>query len=353
MMERNYGTKYDRLYVACVTPYNRNNLEVDERALRGFLRYFMQPKFVQSGGGIIINPEAGEIFVLTREERMRNVKITVEECGGKVPVFAGVFGITVDEAVQCARDAKDAGADGLFWLPPQGTMEVTTDWDAEKHPEVWIDHMRTIIKAADLPMIVHATGGRWLMSGYVSYLGIGGPSPAATRKIVMEVPNIIGWKMIYQWAAYRMVARMFKSLEQELGRHVGIFGAGTSDFHAALAEGLFDGTSTGGWNYALEPMLEHILAWRQRDIDKARKIWDSGLFDLHLYVNQDRSHIRYKAATWLHGLIPSPFMRPPMPKPTVEEITQLKNALMKTGIKVIDDAKIKEVTDQLMPLTQT
>lgn len=94
-------------------------------------------------------------------------------------------------------------------------------------------------------------------------------------------------------------------------------------------------------------MLEHIQAWRETDVVRAREIWDGGLFDLHLYVNSDRSHIRYKVGTWLHGLIPSPFMRPPMPKPTVEEIVQLKNALTKTGIRVISDAEIKRVTDQL------
>ncbi len=347
MAPRDFGRRYDGLYVATVTPYERDSLKVDEEALRKFLSYYMQPRFVKAGGGIIINPEAGEIFVLSREERIRNVKIAVEECGGKVPVFAGVFGITVDDAIQCAKDVKAAGADGLFWLPPQGTMEVTTDWDADRHPDVWIDHMRAITNVADLPMIVHATGGRWYMSGYVGYIGLGGPSPVATRKVVTEIPNIIGWKMIYQWAGYRMIARMFRSLEKETGRHVGIFGAGTSDFHAAQAEGLFDGTSTGGWNYAFEPMLEHILAWRENDVVKARKIWDGGLLDLHLYVNSDRSHIRYKLATWLHGLIPSPFMRPPMPKPTVEEIVQLKAALTKTGIKVIDDPEIKRVTDQL------
>lgn len=330
-----------------MTPYQRENLKVDEIALRKFIRYFAQSRFADAGGGVIINPEAGEIFVLNREERLENVKIAVGECGGKVPVFAGVFGITVEEAVQCATDAKSAGADGLFWLPPQGTMDVTTDWDAEKHPDVWINHMKTITEAADLPIIVHAAGGRWLMSGYATYVGIGGPSPAATREIVTQVPNIIGWKMIYQWEGYRMIARMFKSLEQETGRHVGIFGAGTGNFHVALAEGLFDGTSTGGWNYGLEPMLEHILAWRAGDVAKARNIWNSGLYELHAFVNQDRSHIRYKIATWLRGLIPSPFMRPPTPKPTIEEISTLNEALTKVGLSVISDVEIREVIDQL------
>ena len=41
-----YGTKYDRMYVAIVTPYKDNTYEPDEGQHRKFLKYFVQPKFV-------------------------------------------------------------------------------------------------------------------------------------------------------------------------------------------------------------------------------------------------------------------------------------------------------------------
>ena len=43
-----FGTKFDRLYVAVITPY-KGDYEVDEPALRKFLQYFMQPKFRDAG----------------------------------------------------------------------------------------------------------------------------------------------------------------------------------------------------------------------------------------------------------------------------------------------------------------
>jgi len=139
MKKEKDNNKYDRLYVAIVTPF-KENYDVDEIALRKLLQYFMQPKFRDSGGGIIINPEAGEVFYLTRKEKQRNVEIAMEECGGKVPVFAGVIDLRTEDAVKIAIDAKERGVDGIFLIPPMGSMDITTSWDAEKYPEVFIDN---------------------------------------------------------------------------------------------------------------------------------------------------------------------------------------------------------------------
>lgn len=132
-----YGNKYDRLYVTIVTPYKDDgSLDVDESQLRKFLQYFLQKKFLDAGVGIIINPEAGELFYLTREEKLRNLQITLEEVKGRVPVFSGVCQPTTAGTVQEAVDAKKAGADGIFAMPAIGALDVTTAWDSTKYPEV-------------------------------------------------------------------------------------------------------------------------------------------------------------------------------------------------------------------------
>ena len=69
---------------------------------------------MNAGGAILINPEAGELFYLSREEKPRNIEIALEECGGKVPVVAGVIARTTRESISVARDAKAAGVDGIF-----------------------------------------------------------------------------------------------------------------------------------------------------------------------------------------------------------------------------------------------
>ena len=69
--------RWHRLFVAVVTPYLPGESKVDEAGLRQHLRYFLQPKFVNAGGAILINPEAGEIFYLSRDEKLRNVEIAL------------------------------------------------------------------------------------------------------------------------------------------------------------------------------------------------------------------------------------------------------------------------------------
>lgn len=337
MKDYNVDKKYDRLYVAVLTPY-KENYDVDEQALRKFLRYFMQAKFVDAGGAIIINPEAGELFYLSREEKRRNVEIAMEECGGKVPIFAGSIDLRTEDAVKVAVDAKELGVDGLFLMPPLGCMDITISWNAEKYPEVFVDLAKAQLDAADLPAIVHPVGSP------SAAFGIGLP-PAATLRMCRELPNIVGWKMTYSYPGSQVIAKALRGLD----RHVAVLRATAKFFHENLATGPFDGTVTGSFNFAMESMIDHIRAWRRRDFDEASRIWSSGLADLqeYIYADYSRLHVRYKLATWLRGLIPLPFMRPPVPKPRREEVVAVNELLIKANLSVIPEPEVKSVVERL------
>jgi dihydrodipicolinate synthase/N-acetylneuraminate lyase len=334
-----YGRKYDRLYVPIVTPYKDNTYEPDEGQLRSFLRRFLDPKYVKSGIGIIINPEAGEIFYLNREEKRRNVEIAVDEIKGRVPVFAGVIDNTTAGTVEVALDAKKAGVDGFFVMPPLGAIDVTTSWNTIKYPEVWIDMIKEVVKAVGkMPLICHPT-----VAPNPIY-GIGLPLEP-TLRMCNEIKNIVGWKMTYSYDGQKIILKALRKLD----RHVAILGAGSKTFHEQLACGELDGTVSGSWNYAPEPMLAHINAWRAGDVKAANRIWNGGLEELQAYVASDlsRLHVRYKVAAWLRGFISNPRMRPPMPKPQKEEVQQLRRLLSAAGLKVIDNRKISRMTRQL------
>ena len=334
-----YGNKYDRMYVAIVTPYKDGNFDPDETQLRELLRFFLQPKFVDAGIGIIINPEAGEIFYLSREEKLRNVEIAMEEVNGKVPPFAGAIAPSTADTVQVAVDAKNAGVDGIFIIPPMGAIDITTAWDAVKYPEVWIDPMKAIQDGVgDMPFICHPTCNPHIRWGE-------GLPVEVVMKTVEEIENVVGWKMTYNYTGYRIVSRALRNFH----RHVGILGAPAVNFHESLASDCFDGTVSGSWNYAPEPMLDHILAWRREDLKEARRIWDSGLAQIQEYVYSDfsRLHIRYKTGTWLRGFISNPFMRPPMPKPRKEEVESLAALFTNAKLSVIHKENIKKVVDSL------
>jgi 4-hydroxy-tetrahydrodipicolinate synthase len=324
--------EYDRLFVTPVIPYAKGSLDIDEAALRNFLRYFLSPRFVDAGGAIIINPVAGEIFFLSRQEKKRVVQIAVEEAKGRVPIIAGAIDWTTKDTVEIAKDAKEAGADGIFLVPPSGPTDITLGWDPLRHPEIWTDLIQEINDEVGLPMVAHPTAP--------SAAGSSGGFPLeSTLKVCRAFPNIVGWKMTYKYEDYLRVAQGLRSLEH----HVAILGASSGYFHEYLANGLFDGTATGGWNYALEPMVDHIEAWRSGNLGEANRVWPA-LKKLHGYVHHDKTHhhLRYKIAAWLRGLIPSPYMRPPMPSPQKDETMMLRDLLKNAGLKVISDKEIDE-----------
>lgn len=324
------ATLGNRRYVALLLPMT-DAFKIDEPAYRKFIQYFLRDKRFLQSGGLCANPEAGEIFYLTREEKRRVLEIAMEEAGGKVPVLAGTWALTTEETVATAKDAKALGADGIFVTPPGGAQDVTSCWDADSYPEIWADQIKAQDRAVDMPIVTHP------VSGSKPPFSPGLPAHA-TLAICREIPNVVGWKMTYGYDGYRIVAQALRSLD----RHVAVMGALASRFHEYNATGLFDGTLSGFWNFAFEPMLAHLDAWQARDIDRATAIWNGGLVQLHEYVaDMGRLHIRYKTAAWLRGLIPRPFMRAPMPKPRKIEVDTLYRLLKSLNLSVIDPKELQ------------
>ncbi len=330
---------FGRMFMTPLLPYlNGDTVEIDEDGYRRFLRTFLTDENLEAGLSVIANPEAGEIFYLSREEKRRVVEITLEEVAGRAPVLAGALDVTTAGSVDVARDAAELGVDGLFVFPAIGAQDVAVAWDADNYPEVMTDMFQAIAAEVDLPMVVHPVATPSIRYGI-------GLSASATRYVCENVPNIVGWKMTYNYNGYREIARVLRSLD----RRVEILGALAKFFHENLANDQFDGTSSGAWNYAPEPMMEHILAWRRGDVKRATEIWNGGLAQVHEYVfaEMSRLHIRYKAAAWIRGFIDNPLMRPPMPKPRRAEIETLYSLFGTLGVSRIERGEVDAFLDRL------
>ncbi len=330
---------FGRMFMTPLLPYkNGDTTEIDEEAYRRFLRNFLTEENLDAGLAVIANPEAGEIFYLSREEKRRVVQITLEEVAGRAPVLAGALDVTTAGSVDVAKDAAELGVDGLFVFPAIGAQDVAVAWDSDNYPEVMTDMFQAIAAEVDLPMVVHPVASPSIRYGI-------GLSAKTMRYVCENVPNVVGWKMTYNYNGYREIARVLRSMD----RRVEILGALAKFFHENLANNQFDGTSSGAWNYAFEPMMEHILAWREGDVKRATEIWTGGLAQLHelVFAEMSRLHIRYKAAAWLRGLIDNPLLRPPMPRPRPEEIEALYTALQAANLGVIDRDRVDTFLRQL------
>lgn len=92
----------------------------------------------------------GSYAYLSMEERKRTVRVAVQAIGGRVPLIVGVGSLRTDEAEALARDAAEAGADGLLLAPV--SYQKLTDEEVYRHFE-------DVAAAGGLPLCIYNNPG--------------------------------------------------------------------------------------------------------------------------------------------------------------------------------------------------
>lgn len=124
-----------------ITPADEQG-RVDIRALAALLQR-LEAAGVDSVG---LLGSTGTYAYLARPERRRAIEAAVECLGGRVPVIVGIGALRTDAAQDLARDARDAGADGLL-LAPVSYTPLTGE-------EVF-QHFKAVASATDLPLCIY------------------------------------------------------------------------------------------------------------------------------------------------------------------------------------------------------
>ncbi|HEX5973493.1 MAG TPA: dihydrodipicolinate synthase family protein [Gemmatimonadaceae bacterium] len=100
------------VFPAITTPF-RSDLSVDHDALTDHVRWLVDSGCV----GIVALGSLGESQALTSDEKIAILATCRRALPAKVPVIAGIAGLTTPECVDLARRAADVGCDGLMVLP--------------------------------------------------------------------------------------------------------------------------------------------------------------------------------------------------------------------------------------------
>jgi 4-hydroxy-tetrahydrodipicolinate synthase len=154
---------------ALVTPFLASGA-IDEKALKALVTRQVE------GGIHFLVPcgTTGETPTLTREERDRVVRITVEVAGGRVPVLAGVGGYDTHEVAELAEHTETLGVQGLLSVTPYYNKPTQ---------EGLFHHYRTIAERTSLPIIVYNVPGR-----------TGCNVEPRTLARLATIPNVVGVK---------------------------------------------------------------------------------------------------------------------------------------------------------------
>lgn len=145
----------------------RDDLSFDEDAYRAHCAWLLE----RDVAGLFAAGGTGEFFSLTPGEVERVVRAAAETAAGRVPVLAGC-GYGTAMAVELARAAERAGADGLLLLPP---------YLMKPGQEGLAAHVETVCRATGLGVIVYNRDNAVLEADTLAGL--------AERN-----PNLIGFK---------------------------------------------------------------------------------------------------------------------------------------------------------------
>jgi len=131
------------IFVIMQTPF-LDNLEIDEESLRREVDFLARC----GAHGIVWPAGAGETAWVKKSERLKLGEAIVREAKGRTTVLLGAHGEDKLEAMEYARYAEKAGADGVHALGPQnGTND----------PKVIADYFKAIASVTQLPLSIQVS----------------------------------------------------------------------------------------------------------------------------------------------------------------------------------------------------
>jgi 4-hydroxy-tetrahydrodipicolinate synthase len=153
---------------ALVTPFRDG--KVDEAAFRGLVAW----QIAEGSHGLVPVGTTGESPTLTHAEHKRVVEICIAEAAGRVPVIAGAGSNNTHEAIDLARHAEAAGADGVL---------VVTPYYNKPNQEGLYQHFKAISDAVGIPIIIYNIPPRSVVDMSID-----------TLRRLYELKNIVGVK---------------------------------------------------------------------------------------------------------------------------------------------------------------
>jgi 4-hydroxy-tetrahydrodipicolinate synthase len=155
---------------ALITPFKKDQ-SIDEEALRRLVAWQ-----IESGIHFLVPcGSTGEAAVMTKEEWLRVVDITIEVAAGRVPIVAGATSNCTADAVDKARDlSRRKGVDAILTASPYYNKPTQ---------EGQYQHFKAIAEAVDKPLVLYNVPGR-----------TGVNIEPATMGRLARIPNVVAVK---------------------------------------------------------------------------------------------------------------------------------------------------------------
>jgi 4-hydroxy-tetrahydrodipicolinate synthase len=204
--------------------------------------------------GIVAAGTTGEAYALNFEERQTVIDTIVKQVHGRVPVLAGVGGMSTKEAIKQAQLALELKCDGLMVAAPAYVLPTPTEL---------AKHVTVVVAAANLPTVLY---------DYPARTGV--PFDQESLDLLADNPFVIGIK-----EASGDLNRIPMLNERYAGRieivcgadadSPSFFDAGATSWIGGMANalpkahfGILDPATRAQAHAAVLPLLEHIESGR-------------------------------------------------------------------------------------------
>lgn len=283
---------------AIVTPFTASG-EVDYEAYGKLVDFQLE----NSIDAIIVSGTTGEAPVLSHDEKVRLVEITMEKCKGRVPVIVGSGSNDTRESIKASKEFSDMGVDGLLVVTPYYNKATKAGL---------YEHYRLIAEAVEVPIILYTVPARTGMT-----------IPAETVAELAKLDNIAGLKDATGNLAY--AAHVRRLVPEDFALY-----SGDDDLIVQTLSIGGDGVISVASNVL--PQMTHDMCYEyfEGDYKKAGQMQVQLMsFMKNLFI--ETSPAPCKAALELIGLSAGE-LRLPLTKASAETVELLRKDLIELGV---------------------
>lgn len=289
---------------------------IHEEELRNYVEWLIGFKHIT---GLVTNGHTGEIGGFTREERARITKIVADQAKGRVRVISGVSAEGTIDAIEDAKAAQEAGADGILLMPPHVWLRFGMKQESA------IQFVKDVADAIDIGVVIHLYPAN--TKGFY---------PVESLLEMTKIPNVKAIKMgTRDEALYERDIRILK----EKAPHVGLWTCHDEYICTSLLPGM-DGALIGFCGCVpdlITNMYQKVLEGDLKEILKANEPVQR--MSAAIYGTGEptgEAHARMKEALYQRKVFSSPLMRKPLIPLSQEEKDSVSHAIQLGNVKEVN-----------------
>lgn len=309
--------EWSGIFPALMVPLNED-YSVNEQEFKNYMDWLLT--YADKGiSGFVTNGHTGEISGWDPQQRAYITKLAADHVKGRVKIISGISCEGTVEAIEHARAAQEAGADGILLMPPHIWLRFGMK------PESALRYFQDIAAAIDIKIIIHL-----YPANTPAYY------PIDLLLEMAKIPNVVSIKCGHRnMPLYEQAVRILR----EKAPDICLYTCHDENVLSTMIQGIDGGLLgfsgcvpeliTALWKAVQEKDLAEALEVNKRLSSAASAIYGVG-------QPSGEAHARMKEFLCRRKVFSSPLMRLPVLPLKQEEKDKVAKALEISGVDLVN-----------------